>query len=541
MSGAGPGEPSSGRPRPAEGMVMTGEADLGWPRVALFSLSDKSGVTAFAQALARHGTRLIASGGTAEHLRSAGLEVTSVESLTGLAELLGGRVKTLHPILHAGILAKRNDPAHAAQLAKEGIEPIDLVCVSLYPFEERAAKLDEAGAVEEIDIGGVALLRGAAKNFEHVVVLHDPQQYAEALAAFGAGGATLEQRRGWARSVFARTARYDAAIANDLARRSHAEDDGETATPRILVLPLERVRPLRYGENPHQPGALYARLGEAGRLDAWKEGKELSYNNLLDLEAAVTLAARFERPSCVIVKHNQPCGAASAETLPGAWQAARRTDELSAFGGVVAFNRPLDAATALAMSTMFLECVAAPEFEPGVEEAFKSKKNLRLVRLTSSDLASPEPWQVRLVGPWALLQIGGAPEPAWRTVSKRPPTEVEMRGLRFAWEICAAARSNAIAIARGEALIGLGSGQTSRVDAVDVALMKARRAGHEIRGAALASDGFFPFPDGVAHAAQAGVTAIVQPGGSMKDAEVIAEADRKGVAMVFTDRRTFRH
>jgi phosphoribosylaminoimidazolecarboxamide formyltransferase/IMP cyclohydrolase len=519
---------------------MTGEADLGWPRVALFSLSDKSGVTAFAQALAQHGTRLIASGGTADHLRSAGLEVTSVESLTGLAELLGGRVKTLHPILHAGILAKRDDPAHAAQLEQEGIEPIDLVCVSLYPFEERAAKLDETGAVEEIDIGGVALLRGAAKNFAHVVVLHDPTQYGEALAAFGGGGPSLEQRRGWAQSVFARTARYDGAIANELARRSDATGTGGE-TPRVLVLPLERVRPLRYGENPHQPGALYARLGDAARLDAWKEGKELSYNNLLDLEAAVTLVARFERPSCVIVKHNQPCGAASADTVLAAWQAARRTDELSAFGGVVAFNRPLDQETALAMSTMFLECVAAPEFEPAVEQAFKSKKNLRLVRLTSSDVTSREPWEVRLAGPWALLQIGGAPEPAWRVVSKRPPTDAETRGLRFAWEICAAARSNAIAIARGEALIGLGSGQTSRVDAVDVALMKARRSGHEIKGASLASDGFFPFPDGVAHAAQAGVTAMVQPGGSTKDAEVIAEADTRGVAMVFTDRRTFRH
>jgi len=539
------GEPAAGREsvRPAEGTLLTREVEAGWPRLALFSLSDKSGAAAFAHELAAHGTRILASGGTAAHLRAAGLEVTTVESLTGSAELLEGRVKTLHPRLHAGILARRDVPAHAAELEREGIEPIDLVCVSLYPFEERAGALDESGAVEEIDIGGVALLRGAAKNFAHVVALHDPEQYRETLEAYRAGGPSIERRRQWALSVFARTARYDAAIANELARRAGADDVAAPPDPLPLqVIAFERVRPLRYGENPHQAAALYARLGEGARLEAWKEGKELSYNNLLDLEAAVVLAGRFERPSCVIVKHNQPCGAACADSVLGAWQAARRSDELSAFGGIVAFNRPLDAATSLAMSTMFLECVAAPEFEEGVEAAFKNKKNLRLVRLTSSDVAAREPWRTRVVGPWALLQIEGAGEaPAWRVVSRRPPTELEMRGLRFAWEICAAARSNAIALARGEALIGLGSGQTSRVDAVDLALMKARRSGHELKGASLASDGFFPFPDGVTHAANAGITAIVHPGGSVKDADVIAEADRCGVAMVLTDRREFRH
>jgi len=541
MSGAEPGERGADRDaRPAEGAIMTREIEPGWPRVALLSLSDKSGAAELARELAAHGTRLLASGGTATHLRAAGVEVTPVESVTGAAELLGGRVKTLHPRIHAGILARRNDPTHAAQLEREGIAPIDLVVVSLYPFEERASKLDEPQAVEEIDVGGVALLRGAAKNYEHVVALHDPSQYGQALAAYRAGGPSLEQRRRWALAVFARTASYDAAIAGELERRSGIA--GANEPPAIHVLALERVRPLRYGENPHQAGALYARLGEKARLDAWKEGKELSYNNLLDLEAAVRIAASFDSTACVIVKHNEPCGAAVAPTVLEAWRAARRSDELSAFGGVVAFNRPLDAATAAEMATMFLECVAAPEVAAGVEAAFQARKGLRLVRLASSDLAAADEWQTRLVGRWALLQREApGPAPEWRVVTKRAPTDLELRGLSFAWPIASAARSNAIAIARGEALIGLGSGQTSRVDAVDLALMKARRSGHELAGTALASDGFFPFPDGVIHAAEAGITAIVQPGGSVKDAEVIAEADEKGMAMMFTDRRSFRH
>jgi phosphoribosylaminoimidazolecarboxamide formyltransferase/IMP cyclohydrolase len=519
---------------------MTREVEAGWPKAALLSLSDKSGVAEFARELAAHGTQLIASGGTAAHLAAAGLEVTTVEHVTGSSELLGGRVKTLHPRLHAGILARRDDPSHARELETAGISPIDLVVVSLYPFEERAPKLDEAGAIEEIDIGGVALLRAAAKNFEHVVALHDPAQYGEALAAYRAGGPSLDQRRRWALSVFARTARYDSAIAGELERRAAGPDADEA--PGLRMIALQRVRRLRYGENPHQAGALYARLGEAAKLEAWKEGKELSYNNLLDLEAAVRLAGRFPSPACVIVKHNEPCGAACGASVLEAWRAARRSDELSAFGGVVAFNRALDAATAAEMATMFIECVAAPDFGPGVEAAFQSRKGLRLVRLGSSDLAAPDEWRTRLVGRWALLQKEApGPAPEWRVASKRAPSELELRGLRFAWEIASAARSNAIAIARGEALIGLGSGQTSRVDAVDLALMKARRCGHDVAGAALASDGYFPFPDGVAHAGEAGITAIVQPGGSVKDAEVIAGADERGIAMMLTDRRSFRH
>ncbi len=512
----------------------------GWPRAALLSLSDKRGAAGFARELAAHGTRVLASGGTAAELGAAGVEVTPVESWTGFAELLGGRVKTLHPHVHAAILARRDVPGDLAELERRGLEPVDLVAVSLYPFESRAAALDDAGAIEEVDIGGVALLRAAAKNHAAVTVLHDPSQYDEALEAFRAGGPDGARRRAWAVAAFARTASYDAAIAAELARRGGGEAGD---LPRLHVRALERVRVLRYGENPHQAAALYAPLGEAARLEAWKEGRELSYNNLLDLESAVALAARFEAPACVIVKHNQPCGAACAASPEEAWRAAFAGDPLSAFGGVVAFNRPLDPPTAAAMAGTFLEVVAATDLAPGAEEALGARKNLRLVRMGAGDLWSADGPAFRDAGRWVLGQreAAGAPDSGWRVVTRRAPEPGEARALRFAWEVCAAARSNAIAIVRGEALVGLGSGQTSRVDAVEVALLKARRAGHEVRGAVLASDGFFPFPDGVQRAAEAGIAAIVQPGGSIRDADVIAEADRHGVAMEFTGRRTFRH
>jgi len=511
----------------------------GWPRTALLSLADKSGAADFARALASRGTRLIASGGTAKALQEAGLEVTAVEKWTGFNDLLGGRVKTLHPHVHAPILARRGVSEDITALAERELEPIDLVAVSLYPFEERAPQLDEAGAVEEIDIGGVALLRAAAKNCADVIVVHDPSQYAEVLAALEAG-VTAAQRRAWAAATFARTARYDGAIAADLGRRGAAPE--AEALPARVDLALTRVRPLRYGENPHQQAALYARSGATGGLHATREGKALSYNNLLDLEAAVRLAGRFERPACVIVKHNEPCGVAVAESPSEAYDAAFAADALSAFGGIVAFNRPLDGGTAAHVAKQFVECVAAPEVSAAAREALASKKNLRVVEVSAADVAPPGALALRLVGPWALVQSDDpAPPPEWRVVTRRAPGDLEMAALRFAWEVCAAARSNAIAIARGEALIGLGSGQTSRVDAVDLALMKAKRSNHEVKGAVLASDGFFPFADNVEHAAQAGVTAIVQPGGSVRDAEVIEAADRFGIAMVFTDRRVFRH
>jgi len=526
--------------------VVRGGGPMTWPQAALFSLSDRSGAAEFARALAARGTKVLASGGTARHLAEAGVAVTPVEELTGFGELLGGRVKTLHPHVHAPILARRSVPGDLAELEARGLTPIDLVAVTLYPFEERAASLDEPKAVEEIDVGGVTLLRAAAKNFADVIVIHSAGQYAEVLAALEVDAVTLERRRAWALETFTRTARYDAAIAQDLARRAAGAEPvrgaAEAEPPPLYLLALERARHLRYGENPHQPAALYARLGERAALDAWREGKELSFNNLVDLEAAVALAGRFEGPACVIVKHAQPCGAAVAESLKDAWAAAFHTDEQSAFGGIVAFNRPLDGATASLMAKHFLECVAAPEFEDGAGEVFKSKKNLRLVRIGPQQLRTDDPWTVKLVGRWALLsREPGAPPPEWRVVTERAPTVREMQDLRFAWEVTAAARSNAVAIARGSVLVGVGSGQTSRVDAVDVALLKARRAGHDLRDTVLASDGFFPFADNVEHAAEAGVTAFVQPGGSVRDEEVIAACDRRSLAMVFTDRRVFRH
>ena len=509
----------------------------GWPRAALLSLSDKSGAAEFAAILAQGGTRILASGGTFVHLTQAGVPATAVEEWTGFGEMLGGRVKTLHPHVHAPILARRDSPDDMAELALRGLEPLDLVAVTLYPFEERGRSLDDASMIEDVDIGGVALLRAAAKNHDGVIVVHDPAQYAEVADAL-ARGVTPADRRRWAMAAFARTARYDGAIASELAQRLAGSDE----PPAVRALVLERARTLRYGENPHQPAALYMRAGGAAGPAAWRETKELSYNNLLDLEAAVALVGRFERPACVIVKHAQPCGAACADTQTEAWTRALASDPVSAFGGVVAFNRPLAGATAAGIAQRFVECVAFPAITTEADQLLAVKKNLRLVRLTAADLPSGDAWQLRLAGPWALLQRDSAAlAPPWRTVTRRHPTAAELAALTFAWEVVAAARSNAIVLASDEAVIGVGSGQTSRVDAVDVALMKARRAGHDPAGAVLASDGFFPFPDGVTHAAESGVRAMVQPGGSVKDAEVIAEADRLGVAMVFTDRRVFRH
>lgn len=510
---------------------------MSWPRAALLSLSDKSEAIEFARALAARGTRIVASGGTAQHLRQAGIEVTAVEEWTGFPELLGGRVKTLHPHVHGPILARRSEPGDLAALAERGVEPIDLVAVTLYPFEQKAAALDEAEAIEEIDIGGVALLRAAAKNFADVIVIHDPGQYGDVLRALEKGGPDYGQRRALALQTFARTARYDAAISAELSRRAEGE-----GPPPFHVVALERVRGLRYGENPHQAAALYRRLGDAVVLQAEREGKELSYNNLLDLDSAVSLVAQLDGPSCVIVKHNEPCGAASAASLSEAWARALASDPQSAFGGIVAFNRRLDPETAQALASQFLEVVAAPELDPEAERALAAKKNLRVVRTGPGERLPSTGWEVRLVGPWGLLQHeSGAAPPPWRTVTRRASTSDEQEGLRFAWAVVSRARSNAVAIARGARLIGLGSGQTSRVDAVDVALMKARRAGHDLKGAALASDGFFPFADNVEHAAAAGITAIVQPGGSVRDAEVIAACDAHDVAMAFTERRVFRH
>jgi phosphoribosylaminoimidazolecarboxamide formyltransferase/IMP cyclohydrolase len=481
---------------------------------------------------------MLASGGTAAHLAERGVAVTRVEEWTQSPEILGGRVKTLHPNVHGPILARRDSADDLATLAARGLVPIDLVAVTLYPFEQRAASLDDAGAIEDIDIGGVALLRAAAKNHAGVIVVHDPARYAEVLDALRAGGPTAEQRRAWAIATFARTARYDAAIASELARRAEPG-----APPAVLGLALERVRSLRYGENPHQRAAVYATARGVGAVHETKAGKELSYNNLLDVEAAVALVVRFEQPACVIVKHHQPCGVATAATPAEACARAFATDEQSAFGGIVAFNRPLDAAAAQALGDRFVECVAAPTVTAAAAEQLAKKKHLRVLDIEPADFRTPPAhWALRAAGPWWLAQAdGGEPAPEWRVVTRRAPTADERRALEFAWTVVGAAPSNAIAIAQGTQLVGLGAGQTSRVDAVDVAILKAKRSGHALAGAALASDAFFPFADNVEHAAAEGIAAIVQPGGSMRDAEVIAACDAAGIAMLFTGRRVFRH
>ena len=520
-------------------------------RHALLSLSDRSGAVDLARALVARGVTLWATEGTAAALAAEGIATRPVSDLVGQGAWLGGRVKTLHPSLLGGVLARRAVAADLADLAARDVPPIDLVVVTLYPFESLPADADWARTVETVDVGGVTLLRAAAKNVRDVAVLSDPRQYEACAAALAThGGVPWELRRDWARAAFERTARYDAAIAAAYAVRAGAEDaaagrpsDGPPAT---WVAAYRRARMLRYGENPHQDAALYvdARTAGApggGAFDAVVEGKELSYNNLLDLEAANALVAEFVGPACVVVKHNEPAGVARGATPTEAFERAFEADALSAFGGVVAFNVEVDRDAAAALAGPFLECVAAPSFAKAALEVLAAKKNLRLVR------AAPRPagerFEARAVGRGLLVQGERPDAPALQlsVVSRRAPTPAEMEALLFAWTVAGRARSNAIVVAAAERTLGIGSGQTSRIDAVHVALMKARRAGHDTAGAVLASDGFFPFADWVEPALAAGITAAIEPGGSLRDAESIAACDAAGLALVFTGRRLFRH
>lgn len=508
---------------------------------ALLSVWDKTGLVEFAQGLAGLGWELVGSGGTARTLREAGLPVTEVAQVTGFPEMLGGRVKTLHPAIHAGILA-RPDPADLAELAAHNLAPVDLVAVNLYPFEATVAQpgtsLEEA--VEQVDIGGVALLRAAAKNWARVTVVSRPEQYAGVLAELREHGEVAETtRRRLALEAFRLTAAYDAAIAAYLAGQGFGEGE---AFPACLVLAGHLAQVLRYGENPHQAAAYYTYGPGAGPLGGKVlGGKALSYNNLLDLDAAWRAASSLAEPTVAIVKHTNPCGLARAETLLDAYRHALEGDPVSAFGSVVAANRPVDRETAAAMLDLFIEVLAAPAFAPEAVALFQERRpNTRLVALEGAP-GPPVPWEVRSVRGGLLLQ---EPDPCegdpatWQVVTERAPTPVEQRALEFAWTAAAHVKSNAIVLCTADALVGVGAGQMSRVDAVRVALMKA---GPRARGAVLGSDAFFPFPDGVAVAGEAGVTAIVQPGGAQRDAEVIAEANRWGMAMVFTGRRHFRH
>jgi phosphoribosylaminoimidazolecarboxamide formyltransferase/IMP cyclohydrolase len=503
---------------------------------ALLSVHDKTGLVEFAQALAAHGVELIASGGTARAITGAGLPCTTVESLTGFPELLGGRVKTLHPSVHAGILARRT-PEHLADLQRQGLKPIDLVACNLYPFQRTVARkgVTVAEAIEEIDIGGVTLLRAAAKNHEFVTVCCDPADYATVSHAVHTWGEVPDDtRRALALKAFRHTAAYDAAISAYLGRLV----EGEEAFPGMLALTADKAQDLRYGENPHQRAAFYRWSDVPAALTQISGEKEMSYNNYVDLDAAWGMAQEFDAPTVAIIKHTNPCGLASASSLEDAYRKAYAADPASAYGSVIAVNQTLDMATVRAMGSLFVEVLAAPGFAPEAREALKAKKNLRALLVRPEDRF---PWVIRSVHGGVLAQtpdVSADLPSTWKVVTKRVPTPEELRSLEFAWKVAKHVKSNAIVFARGTEVVGVGAGQMSRVDSVYLA---ARKAGDKARGAVVGSDAFFPFPDGIEAAAAAGCTAIVQPGGSVRDEEAIDTADRLGLAMCFTGVRHFRH
>ena len=508
---------------------------------ALLSVSDKTGLVDLARELARRGWELVSTGGTARALRDAGLAVRDVAELTGFPEMMDGRVKTLHPAVHGGLLARRDRADHLDAAAAHGIGLIDLVVVNLYPFSSTAARagIDPAEVIEQIDIGGPSMLRSAAKNFAAVTVVVDPADYARVVAALDApGDEALALRRALAAKLFAHTAAYDAAIAAWFGAQ------GNDPLPERLTLALERRQSLRYGENPEQRAAFYVERPGAG-LAALRQrgGKELSFNNLLDLEGALLASAPFAgEPCCAIIKHTTPCGLAVGDGALAAYTKALACDPVSAFGSVISFTVPVDDATAEALSALFVECVVAPGFSDGAVEILGRKKNLRV--LEGAPAADPASLDLKRVRGGLLAQQRPAPpaDPtSWTTVTRRTPSDAERGDLAFAWRAVASVKSNAIVLARDGATIGIGAGQMSRVDASFLAVHKARQAGHDPHGAVLGSDAFFPFRDGVDQAAEAGVTAIVQPGGSVRDAEVVAAADEHGIAMVFTGQRLFRH
>jgi phosphoribosylaminoimidazolecarboxamide formyltransferase / IMP cyclohydrolase len=508
--------------------------------IALMSVTDKTGLVDFARGLADLEWEIISTGGTASLLREAGITVREVSEETGLAEMLDGRVKTLHPAIHGGILARRDEPAHMQQLSRAGYRPIDLVVVNLYAFAAAAATAGIAPdeVIERIDIGGPALLRSAAKNFAHVLPVVDPADYPQILAALRASKVDISLRRRLAEKVFAHTSAYDAAVANWFAAQS-----GD-AFPERLTLAFQRAQTLRYGENPDQKAAYYVEHPGAG-LAALRQlgGKELSFNNLLDLDGALMAIEPFlGETCCAIIKHTTPSGLATGATALEAYQKALATDPVSAFGSVIAFTTTVDDETANAVASLFVECLVAPAFSDGAIETLGRKKNLRI--LAGRAAWSAKCLDIKRVRGGILVQDRVAPPAVsdeWKVVTRRQPTAGERRDLEFAWRAVASVKSNAIVLAKDGATIGIGAGQMSRVDASFLAVHKARAAGLETAGAVLGSDAFFPFRDGVDHAAQAGVRAVIQPGGSVRDDEVIAAADEHGISMIMTGRRLFRH
>ena len=515
---------------------------------ALLSVSNKEGLVPLAQGLLAAGYQMISSGGTAAALAAAGVPVTKVAEHTGAPEILGGRVKTLHPRIHGGILAKRSESSHQSDLADQGIAPIDVVVVNLYPFRETIARpgVSWDAAIENIDIGGPAMVRAAAKNHADVAVLTSPAQYPAFLEALGAGAISPELRRQLALEAFSHTAEYDTAISQWLTAQLKAEGAGSFS----LQLPARQS--LRYGENPHQSATWYAQPGAGLGAGEQLQGKALSYNNILDLEAALATVREFGyggqpaggnafKPAAVVVKHTNPCGVATGSGSANALERALDADRLSAFGGIVAINGPVDGATAGHLTSLFLECVVAPSFDAEARELLSAKANLRLLELAPEAIERASRQQLRSVLGGLLVQdLDDQPvdETAWQVVSKRQPSPEELADLAFCWRLVRHVRSNAITVARGGQSLGIGAGQMNRVGSAKIAL---ETAGEKARGAVLASDGFFPFDDTVRLAAQYGITAVIQPGGSVRDADSIAACDELGLAMVVTGRRHFLH
>ena len=523
---------------------------------ALLSVSDKTGIVEFARALAARGVRLLSTGGTAKLLAQSGLEVTEVAAHTGSPEILDGRVKTLHPKIHGGLLARRDSEAHLATLAEHGIDRIDMLVVNLYPFRETVAKPDctFADAVENIDIGGPAMLRAAAKNHGTeaggVTVVIDPADYGRVLAEMDAGAVSYALRLALAAKVYAHTAAYDGAIAaylTSLADPAPAQDatPARNEWPGTLTIQVQQHQALRYGENPHQSAAFYVDPQRgSGLLGNYRQlqGKELSYNNIADADAAWECARSFDSAACVIVKHANPCGVAVAAHALDAYRQAFKTDPTSAFGGIIAFNRPVDAAMAEAVSEQFLEVLLAPAYDGAALAVLARKKNVRVLEVPAG--TAQNAFDVKRVGGGWLVQTPDAfsvPAEALKVVTRKQPTEQQMKDLMFAWKVAKYVKSNAIVFCANGMTLGVGAGQMSRIDSARIASIKAENAGLSLSGSAVASDAFFPFRDGLDVVVAAGAACVIQPGGSVRDDEVIAAADEHGIAMVLTGTRHFRH
>jgi len=528
--------------------IIHKEASMSKVQRAILSVTDKTGLVEFARKLAAMGVELVSTGGTAKLLRDSGVAVKDISDLTGFPEMLDGRVKTLHPKVHGGILHVRGNEKHRAVVAEHGIQPIDMVVVNLYAFEKTAAKagVEFEDIIENIDIGGPSMVRSAAKNFQDVAIVTSPSDYDAIAKEMESSGGSLSLKTKWrlSQKAFATTAAYDSAIASTLEGIGAPENGSGfelgkvEGFPATLRLTFQKAFDLRYGENPHQKAALYSDGSGKGIASGKQlQGKELSYNNIVDLQAAWDLAQEFEEPVCAIIKHTNPCGTAVGPTLAVAYKRALECDPISAFGGVIGVNRPIDRETATEMAKLFVEAIAASGFDEAAREIFAAKKNLRLVEVVPME----QKWVLKNVSGGVLLQdndVRPLTEADLKVVTGRKPTEQEMRDLLFAWKVCKHVKSNAILYARNGQTTGVGAGQMSRVDSAKIGAMKSVLG---IKGSVAASDAFFPFPDGVEEIAKAGATAVIQPGGSVRDQEVIDAANRLGLAMVFTGVRHFRH